>query len=347
MIKPTCLHKGDTIATVTLSWGGPAAFPERYQVGKKQLEDEFGIRVVEMPHTLSDDQWLHHHPPARAHDLMQAFCDPTIKAIISTIGGDDSIRILPYLDLELIHSHPKIFMGYSDTTAIHLACYKARLSTFYGPSIMAGFAENGGLFSYMIESVRKTLFSNEPIGEIQPNQSGWTVERLEWGIPENQQRKRTLQPCNGWKFLQGKGVHQGRLLGGCFEVLDWLRGMDFFPSPEQWQGAILFLETSGEAPSPLTVKRGLRSLAAMGILSVLTGIVFGRPGGNVPVVDFEQYDEALLEVIRGEQGLNELPIITHMDFGHSDPMFVLPYGAVGEIDCSHKAFSILECCVID
>ena len=96
MIKPTCLHKGDTIATVTLSWGGPAAFPERYQVGKKQLEDEFGIRVVEMPHTLSDDQWLHHHPQARAHDLMQAFCDPTIKAIISTIGGDDSIRILPY-----------------------------------------------------------------------------------------------------------------------------------------------------------------------------------------------------------------------------------------------------------
>jgi len=116
---------------------------------------------------------------------------------------------------------------------------------------MAGFAENGGLFSYMIESVRKTLFSNEPIGEIQPNQSGWTVERQEWRIPENQQRKRTPQPCSGWKFLQGKGVHQGRLLGGCFEVLDWLRGTDFFPSLEQWQGAILFLETSEEAPSSL------------------------------------------------------------------------------------------------
>jgi muramoyltetrapeptide carboxypeptidase LdcA involved in peptidoglycan recycling len=212
---------------------------------------------------------------------------------------------------------------------------------------MAGFAENGGLFPYMIESVRKTLFSCNPIGEIQPNRDGWTNEHLEWGVPENQQRRRTLQPSGSWRFLQGEGVHRGHLLGGCFEVLDWLRGTDFFPSLEQWQGAILFLETSEEAPSPLAVKRGLRSLAAMGILSVLTGIIVGRPGGNVPIADFEQYDEAFLEVIRDEQGLDELPIITHVDFGHSDPMFILPYGAIAEIDCTHKAFSILESGVIN
>ena len=207
---------------------------------------------------------------------------------------------------------------------------------------MAGFAENGGLFSYMIEYVRKTLFSNEPIGEIQPNQSGWTVERLEWGIPENQQRKRTLQPCNGWKFLQGKGVHQGRLLGGCFEVLDWLRGTDYFPTIDQWRGAILFLETSEEAPSSQMVLRGLRSFAAMGILSIISGIIFGRPGGNIPMQDFDQYDQVILQVVNEEQGLTELPIITHMDFGHTDPMFVLPYGTAAEINCSHNSFSIIE-----
>ncbi len=347
MLKPHKLQPGDKVATVSLSWGGASTFPDRYLAGKRQLEEEFSVHVVEMPHTLTDVEWLYHHPQARADDLMQAFSDPSIKAIFSTIGGDDSIRILPYLDLKIIRNHPKIFMGYSDTTITHLACFKAGLCSFYGPSIMAGFAENGGLFPYMIESVRKTLFSCNPIGEIQPNRDGWTNEHLEWGVPENQQRRRTLQPSGSWRFLQGEGVHRGHLLGGCFEVLDWLRGTDFFPSLEQWQGAILFLETSEEAPSPLAVKRGLRSLAAMGILSVLTGIIVGRPGGNVPIADFEQYDEAFLEVIRDEQGLDELPIITHVDFGHSDPMFILPYGAIAEIDCTHKAFSILESGVIN
>jgi muramoyltetrapeptide carboxypeptidase LdcA involved in peptidoglycan recycling len=143
--------------------------------------------------------------------------------------------------------------------------------------------------------------------------------------------------------MQGKEF-TGALLGGCFECWTVAR-TDFFPGLEQWRGAILFLETSEEAPSPSIIKRGLRSLAAMGILSVLTGIIVGRPGGNIPVADFKQYDETLLEVVRDEQGLDELPIITQMDFGHSDPMFILPYGAIAEIDCTQKNFSIPECCV--
>jgi len=64
----------------------------RYEAGKKQLQDEFGLVVVEMPHTLRDAGWLHRNPQARAEDLMAAFRDPTIKGIICTIGGDDSIR---------------------------------------------------------------------------------------------------------------------------------------------------------------------------------------------------------------------------------------------------------------
>jgi muramoyltetrapeptide carboxypeptidase LdcA involved in peptidoglycan recycling len=127
MIKPRKLQPGDKVATVSLSYGGPGAVPQRYEAGKKQLQDEFGLVVVEMPHTMSDPDWLYHNPQARAEDLMQAFADPTIKGIISTIGGDDSMRMLPYLDLDVICSNPKVFMGYSDTTVTHLACYKAGL----------------------------------------------------------------------------------------------------------------------------------------------------------------------------------------------------------------------------
>src|SRR5689334_10072028 len=116
MIKPAKLVPGDTVATISLSWGGAHRFPDRYQAGKRQLEDAFGLRVVESRYALREDSWLARNPQARAEDLMEAFADRSIRAVISTIGGEDSIRILPYLDLAVLRDNPKIFMGYSDTT---------------------------------------------------------------------------------------------------------------------------------------------------------------------------------------------------------------------------------------
>lgn len=347
MIKPRRLQSGDTVAAISLSWGGPGTFPHRYAAGKQQLQDEFGLKVIETPHALRNADWLYRNPKARADDLLGAFADPSVKAIFSTIGGDDSIRILPFLDLEVIRSNPKIFVGYSDTTISHLACFRAGLVSFYGPSIMAGFGENGGMFPYMVDSVRKTLFSAEPVGEIRPNTGGWTVEQLDWAIPANQSRKRQLRPSTGWKFLQGTGIRQGHLIGGCLEVLDFLRGTDFWPEPAAWQNAILFLETSEDAPPPALLKYILRSYASMGILHGLSGILFGRPGGNIPVEQFKHYDDVLRQVVTEEEGLSELPVVTHMDFGHTDPMFVVPYGLKAEIDCETQKFTILENAVSD
>jgi muramoyltetrapeptide carboxypeptidase LdcA involved in peptidoglycan recycling len=154
-----------------------------------------------------------------------------------------------------------------------------------------------------------------------------------------------LNPSTGWKFLQGKGIRRGHLIGGCLELLDWTRGTKLFP--EDWQDAILFFETSEEAPPPEYVKRTLRVFAAMGILQRLSGILFGRPGGEVPIDKFDEYDQAILQVVSEEQGLTDLPIVTNMDFGHTSPMFVLPYGVQAEIDFENKRFSILENAVID
>src|SRR5215216_3522143 len=180
MIKPKKLQPGDTVAAISLSWGGPGMFPHRYESGKKQLQNEFDLNVVEMPHTFRDAEWLHENLQARADDLMQAFADPTIKAIISAIGGDDSIRLFPYLDLNIIRENPKIYMGYSDATTTHMACFKAGLTSFYGPMIMSEFAENCGIFPYVTEAVRGTLFSSAPVGTIDPCKDGWTVEMLDW-----------------------------------------------------------------------------------------------------------------------------------------------------------------------
>ena len=346
MIKPCMLAPGQKVAAVTLSWGGPGAFPHRYAAGKRQFEERFGLTVMEMPHALADPAWIARNPQARAADLMQAFADPEIAGIIATIGGDDSIRLLRYLDLAVIRRNPKVFMGYSDTTVTHFACYRAGLSSFYGPTFMAGFGENGGMLPYMADAVQRTLFSAEPVGVVEPVRTGWTVEHLDWAEPENQTRRRKLNPSSGWRWLQGQGVVRGHLLGGCVEVLDFLRGTDVWPDLAQWDGAILFLETSEEMPPPEVLTRALRSYAAMGILPRLAGILVGRPGGaKLAPERFGAYDDAVLTVVRDEEGLDALPVVTQMDFGHTDPMMVLPYGVQAEIDVEQHLFSIVESAV--
>ena len=207
--KPKMLRPGSRIAAISLSWGGPGTIPYRYRIGKQQFEEEFGVTVIETEHALRDADWLAKNPKARADDLMTAFADETIDGIISTIGGEDSIRTLPYLDLDLIRDNPKVFMGFSDTTISHAACFRAGIVSFYGPSFMAGFAENGGMFPYMVDSVDRTLFSAEPIGVIEPNRTEWTVEHLPWENPENQSIRRKLNPCDGWRFHQADGVVEG------------------------------------------------------------------------------------------------------------------------------------------
>lgn len=114
---------------------------------------------------------------------------------------------------------------------------------------------------------------------IPENEEGWTVERLAWDDPSNQEKKRALNESTGWHFLQGREKAVGHLIGGCLDVLDWLRGTDVWPT-EQWENAILFIETSEDAPPPNRVVGFLRSLAAMGILSVLKGILVGRLAGT-------------------------------------------------------------------
>jgi muramoyltetrapeptide carboxypeptidase LdcA involved in peptidoglycan recycling len=342
MIKPPVLRHGDRIAALSLSWGGPSIFPDRYKAGKRQMEQCLGVKLVEGRHTMADATWLAAHPEARASDLMEAFADPSIRGIVSTIGGDDSIRLLPFLDLALIRDNPKPFLGYSDSTVIHFACFKAGLVSFYGPSIMAGFAENGGLFPYMVSSVRQNLFCTEAAGQIAPNTDGWTCERLEWADPELQTQSRKLYPCSGWRWLQGTGIHRGRLMGGCVEVVDWLRGSPVWPDLAVWRESVLFLELSEEAIAPSTLVRILRSIAATGALQAVRGILFGRPYGEES--SFGAYDMALREVCR-ELGLESLPVVTQMDFGHTDPMFVIPYGVEAEIDCDRQQFRYTDAAV--
>ena len=138
MIKPQRLKKGDKVAIVSLSSGilGEKEIIHKYELGKKRLEEKFGLEVIAMKNTLKGIKYLYEHPEKRAEDLMEAFKDKSIKAIICAIGGDDTIRLLPYIDYDVIKNNPKIFMGFSDTTANHLMMYKAGLVSYYGPCFL-------------------------------------------------------------------------------------------------------------------------------------------------------------------------------------------------------------------
>jgi len=342
LVKPSKLCAGDKVAAVSLSWGGAFAFPERYALGKKRIEESYGVQIVESAHALRDPAWLSANPEARAADLMQSFADRSIKAIFSIIGGEDSIRILPFIDFDVIRANPKIFMGFSDTTISHFICHNAGLSSFYGPSIMGSFDENVELFPYTLESVRRMLFFSEPLGLVEPNHDAWTGQMLPWNVPENAKIKRMRSKPSGPRLLQGKGKGRGRLIGGCIDVLDWLRGTQVWPSAEIWDGALLFLETSEERPLPREFARWLRCLAALGVLQRLNGILVGRPMCDPDPAQLTQYDTPLIKILAEECGRPDLPILSQMDFGHSDPKMVLPMGALAEIDCERATFSLLE-----
>lgn len=341
LIRPRKLTRGDRIAVVTPSWGGPGTFPERYAAGKLQLQEAFGVEVIEMPHTLAPADWVKHNPAARARDVMDAFADSSISGIIASIGGDDSIRLLPYIDLDVIHNNPKVFLGFSDTTALHFACHAAGLVSFYGPSIMAGIAENGGMHSLTQNSLRKTLFESAPVGVIEANTEGWTTEHLSWADPALQSQRRKLQPPSPPRILQGEGIATGHLLGGCAEVLEMLKGTQWWPPRSSWHNAILVYETSEDSPPADFIRYWFRNYAAQGILKSLAGILLARPDpGKNP--DYRQQIESAIMDVLTEEGLTNLPVLSGLDFGHTQPMLTLPLGAPAQINCATATLAIME-----
>lgn len=343
LIKPPRLKKGDKVATVSLSWGGAgdSNLRWRYDLGKKRLQEEFGLEVVEMPHTLKGSDYLYKHPEKRAEDLMNAFSDKSIKGIFTCIGGYESIRLLSYIDFNVIRNNPKIFLGYSDTTITHFMCIRAGVSSFYGASILAEFAENIGIFSYTKDWIKRVLFDNSIIGAVTAADM-WTGERIEW-LESNKEIAKKMYKNQGFQFLQGSGKVQGRLIGGCMEVMEMMKGTSLWPEEEVFKDAILFFETSEDMPEPTYVEYWLRNYGAQGILQNAKAILWGKPYQEKY---YDEYKQAIKKVLVDELGLSDLPVVYNMTFGHNEPMMCLPYGALAEVDCEKQTVSILESGVV-
>ena len=205
MIKPKKLKKGDKVAIVSLSNGlaGEEMFIHRYELGKKRLE-QLGFNVVTMKNALKGIEYLYNHPEKRAEDFMEAILDKDIKGIICNIGGDDTIRLLPYIDFEAIANNPKVFMGYSDTTINHFMMQKAGVVSYYGPAVMTDFAENNNMHTYTLKYINEVLLENREDIVIKSSDK-WTSEYLDWAIEENDNISRKMnEEKYGYEVLQGK-----------------------------------------------------------------------------------------------------------------------------------------------
>jgi len=270
---------------------------------------------------------------------MEAFQDDSIKAIIANIGGDDSIRLLPHIDFTLIRDNPKIFIGYSDTTISHLFCHKAGIVSFYGPAVLTDFAENVAMDDYTIEMVKRTLFSTDVIGKIKPAEK-WTSEFIPWE-EKNKDIVRKREKHTGYEVIQGTGTVVGELIGGCIEVLEFAKGTALWPEDTYWENSILFFETSEDKLAPDHLRRWLRNYGAQGMLQKANGIIFGKPQDEAY---YEEYKEVIKQVMQ-EYHVADIPVLCNMNFGHTEPKMILPYGARAAINCDDVSFTILDSAV--
>jgi muramoyltetrapeptide carboxypeptidase LdcA involved in peptidoglycan recycling len=338
-IKPPRLKPGDTVAVVSTSWGGPSVFPHVFDRGVDVLRRVFGLEVRELPTARMAALDLGANPRQRADDLNEAFADPSIRAIVMSIGGVDSIRILEHLDPSLAAANPKILLGFSDSTT-QLAYYnQAGLVTFNGPSVMAGIAQLEQ-FEGAVDHVLALLFEPRPSYDYLPFKD-WTDGYPDWRDPSHAGEVGERRPHDGWRWLQGEGRVQGRLFGGCAETMEMMKGTRFWPEPEFWRDRILFLETSEDKPAPETVGYWLRNYGVQGVFDRVSGVLIGRARGYSNAEKAE-LDAMIVRLIAREFGATGLPIVTNLDFGHTDPQWILPLGVRAEIDADARSLRLLE-----
>lgn len=341
MIKPKRLQKGDKVAIVSLSRGmlGEKMFLHKFLIAKKRLEEDYGLEVIAMPNALKGIDYLYRHPEARAQDLMDAFRDPEIKAIFNAIGGDDTIRLLPYIDFDVLRSNPKIFTGFSDTTTNHFMMHKAGLVSYYGLSVMNNLAEYVSINEYTKSSMESTLFDPTDRLEIKcSDYCSYEKDKI-WWMEENSSQATPRFPNTGYEVIQGSGKVTGKLLGGCIDVFLELLGTSLWPTLEQWKGKILLIETSEVDMPEIVLSWLLRNLHTQGILQVINGIIVGKPAVEEK---FETYKEVYRQIIGFEANLPDLPILYNVNVGHAYPIGVFPLGLRYKIDCDNKTLTLLE-----
>ncbi|MFI9174898.1 S66 peptidase family protein [Streptomyces lincolnensis] len=326
---------GDRIAVISAGAGLPELFPRPFELGLERLREDYGLVPVEYPTTRK----MGTTPQERAEDIHAAFADPDIKAVIASIGGDDQITVLPFLDRELIRANPKPFFGMSDNTNLLAFLRATGIVAYHGASVMVELGRPVAMHPQTADSLRAALFTSGPY-ELRPAEWWRDVDR-DWADPATFDAEPETRPGTGWAWLNADRVVEGRSWGGCLEILGWLLMADREIAQDltEYDGGVLLLETSEELPSATEVFRTVRNMGERGLLRRFSALLVGRP----KTWSFEQPNspeaaaryaadqrEAVLSAMR--MYAPNTMIVFDVDLGHTDPQLVIPYGGIVRVD---------------
>jgi muramoyltetrapeptide carboxypeptidase len=308
VIKPAALRAGDAVAVVAPASNLKADYLAR---GVAELE-RLDFRARYEPGILDKARYTAGDDRRRAAELTRAFADPEIKAVWAARGGYGSMRLFDLLDEDLIGRSPKLFIGYSDMTALSLYFYRRfGWVTFHGPMAAKDLA--GGEEHYDRETLIKAITVASPLGEIRSNKT----EMLHRGAG---------------------GRVTGRLLGGCLSLITAMMGA---PDELDTRGSILFLEDA--ATRPYAIDRMLRQLKLSGKFDEVRGIVFGEMTDCVQHADQGYRIQDVLAECTAD--LN-IPVMFGLPSGHSPRgNLTLPLGVTATLDADRSALSIDEAAV--
>ncbi len=317
IIKPPALKAGDTIGLVT-----PASPPFEMQQTLIEAQEKIGnlgFQVKLGRNVGKKWGYLAGSDRERVQDLHEMFLDDEIKAIMAIRGGYGSGRLLKFLDYKLIHSHPKIFQGYSDITSLLIGIHqKTGLITFHGPVAVSTFSD------YTRSCFFNVLTKSEPAGEIAD-------------APFNE----NLQSTNRvWTIKSGIGT--GPLTGGNLTLICATLGT---PYEIETEGRILFIEDVGEEPNDLD--RYLTHLDNAGKLEVCAGIIFDRMSAVKPSDYKPGYYSYLSkeEIIGDRLSKYNIPACLGSSLGHVANKPTLPLGVKAQLDADSGRLSLLESAV--
>lgn len=309
---PPRLLPGQTIAI--LSPSSPPHNPSNIDAAARMLADLGYIPKI-MPAARSRHGFLAGSDRQRATDIIRAFSDKSIHAIFCLRGGHGATRLLPLLDFQKIRRHPKIFLGYSDITAIHCALLAhANLVSFHGPMLNADFVTNR-LPGFTRESLHRTLSTNTPPGSI----------------------LRGLQTRNIQTLRPGRAT--GKLIGGNLTLLCALIGTPWQPS---FAKKILFLEDVNE--TPYRVDRMLTHLLNAGLLRQVAAIAIGncKNCGETKSANTGEFRHTLADVFSERLRPLKIPIVMGLPFGHVPANATIPLGIRATLDATAGDLIIQE-----
>lgn len=322
------LQRGDKIGIFSSSVPATATAKLRYSRGKEFLEGK-GFQIMEGNLTGKLDGYRSGTPKERAEEFNQLLRDPSVKMIMSSIGGTNSNSLLPYIDYEAFKSNPKIVIGYSDTTAILLALFaKTNIPTYYGPALIPSFGEFEPLVHETYNYFER-YFCQPSVPYTIPMPHVWSDEMINW---LNYEKPKTLY-SNKWTGVH-EGVVEGRLIGGNNNTMYGFIGTSYFPVINT--GDILLIEDS--LKSAATVEKNFAMLKLHGIFDKVGGIILGKH----ELFDDEGTGKQPLDLLLEQLDGKITPILADVDCAHTHPMFPLAIGKRIRLDTINQSITCIE-----